>query len=55
MKEMGYKAQDMANYKAGNMPLTEKQKNSSTEVMDAIKQLADPTKYEWNDAVGFLA
>ena len=48
---MGYKAQDMANYKAGNMPLTEKQKNSSTEVMDAIKQLADPTKYEWNDAV----
>lgn len=55
MKEMGYKAQDMANYKAGNMPLTEKQKNSSIDVMDAIKQLADPTKYEWNDAVGFLA
>lgn len=48
---MGYKAQDMANYKAGNMPLTEKQKNSSTEVMDAIKQLTDPAKYEWNDAV----
>lgn len=55
MKEMWYKAQDMANYKAGNMPLTDKQKNSSTEVMDAIKQLADTTKYEWNDAVGFLA
>ena len=55
MKEMGYKAQDMANYKAGNMPLTEKQKNSSTEVMDAIKQLTDPAKYEWNDAVWFLA
>ena len=55
MKEMWYKAQDMANYKAGNMPLTEKQKNSSIDVMDSIKQLADSTKYEWNDAVGFLA
>ena len=51
MKEMGYKAQDMANFKAGNVPLTDKQKNSSTEVMDAIKQLTDSTKYEWNDAV----
>lgn len=48
---MGYKAQDMANFKAGNVPLTDKQKNSSTEVMDAIKQLTDSTKYEWNDAV----
>ena len=45
----------MANYKAGNMPLTEKQKNSSIDVMDSIKQLADSTKYEGNDAVGFLA
>ena len=51
MKEMGYTAKDMANFKAGNVPLTEKQKNSSIEVMNAIKDLADPTKYEWNDAV----
>ena len=35
------------------MPLTEKQKSSSTEVMNAIKDLADSSKYEWNDAVGF--
>lgn len=51
MKELGYTARDIANYKAGNVPLTEKQKNSSTEVMNAIKDLADPSKYEWNDAV----
>jgi hypothetical protein len=55
MKEMGYTANDMANFKAGNVPLTEKQKNSSVEVMNAIRDLADPSKYEWNDAVGFLA
>lgn len=55
MKELGYTARDLANYKAGNVPMTEKQKNSSTEVMNAIKDLADPSKYEWNDAVGFLA
>jgi hypothetical protein len=55
MKELGYNARDLANYKAGNVPMTEKQKNSSIEVMNAIKDLADPSKYEWNDAVGFLA
>jgi len=55
MKELGYKAQDMANFKAWNVPLTEKQKNSSTDVMTAIADLADPSKYEWNDAVWFLA
>jgi len=52
MKELGYSARDLANYKAGNIPLTEKQKNTSTEVMNAIKDLVDPDKYEWNDAVG---
>ena len=52
MKELGYNARDLANYKAGNVPLTEKQKNSSTEVMNAIRDLVDPSKYEWNDAVG---
>lgn len=51
MKELGYTARDLANYKAGNVPMTEKQKNSSIEVMNAIKDLADPSKYEWNDAV----
>ena len=51
MKELGYNARDLANYKAGNVPMTEKQKNSSIEVMNAIKDLADPDKYEWNDAV----
>lgn len=52
MKELGYSARDLANYKAGNLPLTEKQKNTSKEVMNAIKDLVDPDKYEWNDAVG---
>jgi len=52
MKELGYSARDLANYKAGNLPLTEKQKNTSTEVMNAIKDLTDSSKYEWNDAVG---
>ncbi len=51
MKELGYTARDLANYKAGNVPMTDKQKNSSIEVMNAIKDLADPSKYEWNDAV----
>lgn len=55
MKELGYNARDLANYKAWNVPMTEKQKNSSIEVMNAIKDLADPSKYEWNDAVWFLA
>lgn len=41
----------MANFKAGNVPLTEKQKNSSTDVMTAIADLTDASKYEWNDAV----
>ena len=52
MKELGYSARDLANYKAGNLPLTEKQKNTSTEVMNAIKDLTDSSKYEWNDATG---
>lgn len=55
MKELGYTARDLANYKAGNVPLTDNQKNASTDVMNAIKDLADPDKYEWNDAVGLFA
>jgi hypothetical protein len=45
----------MANFKAGNVPLTERQKLSSTDVMNAIADLADPSKYEWNDATGLFA
>ena len=54
MKELGYTARDLANYKAGNIPLTEKQKNSSAEVMSAIKDLVDPDKSAWYDAVGIF-
>lgn len=50
MKELGYTARDLANYKSGNVPLTERQKTSSVDVMSAIKDLT--TNYEWNDAVG---
>lgn len=55
MKEMWYSSKDMANFKAGNVPLTERQKLSSTDVMNAIADLADPSKYEWNDATGLFA
>lgn len=47
---MGYTDKDISNYRAGNMPLTEKQKTSSLEVMSSIKDLI--TNYDWNDAVG---
>lgn len=50
MKELGYTARDLANYKAGNVPLTEKQKIASTDIMSAIKDLT--SQYDWNDAVG---
>ena len=50
MKELWYSPKDLANYKAGNMPLTEKQKNSSVEVTNSIKDLI--INYDWNDAVG---
>ncbi len=52
MKELGYTARDLANYKSGNVPLTEKQKNSSTDILSAITDLVDGSRYEWNDAVG---
>ena len=52
MKELGYTARDLANYKSGNVPLTEKQKNTSLDIMSAIKDLTDNDRYEWNDAVG---
>lgn len=49
MKDLWYSPKDIANYKAWNMPLTEKQKNSSIEIMDTIKNLV--TNYEWQEAV----
>ena len=51
MKELWYTAKDLANYKAWNMPLTEKQKNSSIDVIENIKDLI--TNYDWSDATGF--
>ena len=48
MKELGYTARDIANYKAGNVPLTDKQKQTSVSVVDDIKDLV--TNYDWNDA-----
>ena len=48
MKELGYTARDIANYKAGNVPLTDKQKQTSVSVIDDIKDLV--TNYDWNDA-----
>lgn len=50
LKEMWYTDKDIANYKAWNIPLTEKQKNSSFEVVNWIKDLI--SNYDWNDAVG---
>ena len=48
MKELWLTPTDIANYKAWNMPLTEKQKQSSINVMEDIKDLV--TNYDWNDA-----
>jgi len=39
MKELGYTARDIANYKAGNVPLTERQKTSSINLANSIKDL----------------
>lgn len=50
MKELWYTAKDLANYKAWNMPLTEKQKNSSVDIVTSIQDLIK--NYDWNDAVG---
>lgn len=48
LKEMWYTDKDIANYKAWNVPLTDKQKVSSINVMEDIKDLV--TNYDWNDA-----
>ena len=45
---MWYTDKDVANYKAWNVPLTDKQKVSSINVMEDIKDLV--THYDWNDA-----
>lgn len=50
MKELGYTARDIANYKAWNVPLTDKQKVTSQWVVDDIKDLV--SNYDWNDATG---
>ena len=51
MKELGYTARDIANYKAGNVPLTEKQKTSSINLANSIKDLL--TNYDYTDATWF--
>jgi len=48
MKELGYTARDIANYKAGNVPLTERQKTSSINLANSIKDLL--TNYDYTDA-----
>lgn len=50
MKELGYTARDIANYKAGNVPLTDRQKQTSVSLIDDIKDLV--SNYDWNDATG---
>lgn len=50
MKELGYTARDIANYKAGNVPLTEKQKTISSELMNDIADLVQ--NYDFTDATG---
>ena len=51
MKELGYTARDIANYKAGNVPLTERQKTSSINLANSIKDLL--TNYDYTDATWF--
>jgi len=48
LKEMWYTDKDIANYKAWNVPLTDKQKVGSINVMDDITDLVK--NYDWNDA-----
>lgn len=50
MKELGYTPRDVANYKAWNVPLTEKQKTTSTELMSDIADLVH--NYDYTDATG---
>ncbi len=51
MKELGYTPRDVANYKAWNVPLTEKQKTTSTELMSDIADLVH--NYDYTDATGW--
>ncbi len=51
IKELWYTDKDIANYKAWNMPLTDKQKQSSLAVMEDIEDLVK--NYDWNDATWF--
>lgn len=51
MKDLWYSARDIANYKAGNVPLTEKQKTSSINLANSIKDLL--TNYDYTDATWF--
>ena len=51
MKELWYTARDIANYKAGNVPLTEKQKTVSSELMNDIADLVQ--NYDYTDATGW--
>lgn len=51
MKELGYTSRDLANYKGGNVPLTDRQKQSSINLANSIKDLL--TNYDYTDATGF--
>ena len=51
MNDMKISNKDVANYRAGNVPLTEKQKTSSVDVINSISELVN--NYEWNDATWF--
>jgi len=51
MKDLWYSSRDIANYKAGNVPLTEKQKTSSINLTNSIKDLL--TNYDYTDATWF--
>lgn len=48
LKEMWYTDKDVATYKAWNIPLTDKQKQSSVTLMNSIKELLDD--YDYTDA-----
>ena len=51
MKELWYTSRDLANYKGWNVPLTDKQKQSSINLANSIKDLL--TNYDYTDATGF--
>ena len=51
MKELWYTSRDLANYKGWNVPLTDRQKQSSINLANSIKDLL--TNYDYTDATGF--